>query len=110
MRPVRFDRSPANATAWAAETPEDWTRVVLLNKHTQQKLEISIPSAHNAKVWRLLAPGLTAISEVTLAGTQIKPGTIWQPLHEETLISANGEVKMEMEPGSGAALFFEGSL
>ncbi len=110
MRPVRFDHAPANAAAWAAESPEESTRLVLLNKHARQKLPISIPSAHNAKLWRLLAPGLTAISDVTLAGAQITPGTTWKPLREESLISANGQVKIELEPASGAALFFEGSL
>jgi hypothetical protein len=110
MRPVHFDHAPANAAAWAAETPEASTRLVLLNKHPGQKLQISIPSTHDAKVWRLLAPGLTAISDVTLAGAQIKPGTPWQPLREESIASGNGQVKIELEPASGAALFFEGSL
>jgi hypothetical protein len=110
MRSVRFDPAPANAGAWAGETSDGATRLVLLNKHADQKLQISIPSAHNAKLWRLLAPGLTATSEVTLAGSQIKPGTSWQPRQEEHLTSANRQVKIELPPSSGAALFFEGSL
>ena len=110
MRPVHFDHAPANATAWAAEMPDRTTRLILLNKHARQKLQISIPSGPNAKLWRLQAPGLTATSEVTLAGAQIKPGTAWQPLHEEHLGSKNGQMQLELPPGSGAALFFEGSL
>ena len=110
MRPVQFDHAPANAAAWAAEMLDGTTRLILLNKHAQQKLQISIPSGHDAKLWRLQAPGLTATSEVTLAGAQIKPGTAWQPLHEEHLGGKNGQMQLELPPGSGAALFFEGSL
>lgn len=110
MRPVHFDQAPSNAAAWAAEIPDGTTRLILINKHAQQKLQISIPSTHDAKLWRLLAPGLTATSEVTLAGAQIKPGTAWQPLHEEHLGSKNGQTQLELPPGSGAALFFEGNL
>ena len=110
MRPVHFDQAPANATAWAAEMPDGNTRLILINKHAQQKLVISIPTAHNAKLWRLQAPGLTATSEVTLAGAQIKPGTAWQPQIEGHLASANHQVKLELPSGSGAALLFDGSL
>jgi hypothetical protein len=105
MRPAGFDQTPAHASAWAAEMPDGTTRVVLLNKHAEQKLRISVPSTHAAKLWRLQAPGLTATSEVTLAGAQIRAGTAWQPSSEEQLSSANGQVKIELQPGSGAALF-----
>ena len=110
MRPVHFDQAPANAAAWAAEMPDGNTRLILLNKDALQKLEISIPTAHAAKLWRLLAPGLTATSEVTLARAPIKAGTTWRPLHEEHLASANRQLKLELPPGSGAALFFEGRV
>jgi hypothetical protein len=110
MRPVSFDQAPANATAWAAEMPDKSTRLVLLNKHSQQRLKISIPSNHVAKVWRLQAPGLTATSDVTLAGMQIKPGTAWKPLREEHIVSKDRKVQFELEPASGAALFFGGRL
>ncbi|MGA2247089.1 MAG: glycosyl hydrolase family 79 C-terminal domain-containing protein [Verrucomicrobiota bacterium] len=110
MRPVTFDQAPANAAAWTAEMPGGATRLVLLNKDSRQALRLSIPSAHNAKLWRLEAPGLTATSGVTLAGVQIKLGTAWQPLREDHLASANRQVKLELPPASGAALFFNGSL
>ena len=83
MRPAHFDHAPANAAAWAAEMPDGSTRLVLLNKDASQKLQISIASAHDARLWRLQAPGLTAISGVTLAGAEIRPGKTWQPLQEE---------------------------
>ncbi len=110
MRPVSFDKSPINASAWAAEMPNGDTRVVLLNKDAHQKLQISIPSANDAKVWRLLAPGLTATSGVTLAGTEIKPGKEWQPSQEEHLISKDNEVHIDLDPASGAAIFFHERL
>ena len=110
MRPVTFDPSPANASAWAAEMPDGQTRLVLINKDARQKLQISVPSTRDAKLWRLEAPGLTATSGVTLAGAEIKPDKPWKPAHEETLASQDGQVRVAMEPGSGAALFFSGSL
>ena len=110
MRPALFDSSPANADAWAADMPDGSTRLVLLNKDARQKLQISVPSAHDAKLWRLLAPGLTATSGVTLAGAEIRPGKKWRPSQEEHLASKDRQVQIEMEPGAGAALLFHGSL
>jgi len=105
MRSATFDQFPANASAWAAEMPDGYTRLVLLNKDSGQILQISIPSARDAKLWRLEAPGLAATSGVTLAGTEINPGKAWHPLHEEYLASKDNQVQIEMEPGSGAAIF-----
>jgi hypothetical protein len=110
MRPALFDQPPANADAWAADMPDGTTRLVLLNKDARQKLQISIPSARDARLWRLQAPGLTATSGVTLAGADIRPGKTWQPLQVEHLASKDRQVQIEMEPGSGAALFFHGGL
>jgi hypothetical protein len=110
MRPALFDPPPANADAWAADMPDGSTRLVLLNKDARQKLQISIASAHNAKLWRLQAPGLTATSGVTLAGAEIKPGKTWHPSQEINLTSRNREVQIEMEPGSAVALFFNGPI
>jgi len=110
MRPVHFDQSPINASAWAADMPDGSTRMVLINKDARQKLEISIPSAHDAKLWRLQAPALTATSGVTLAGAEIKPGKTWQPSHQEHLVSKDRRVQIDVEPASGAALFFNGNL
>jgi len=109
-RPAQFDEPPANADAWAAEMPDGRTRLVLLNKDARQKLQLSIDSPHDARLWRLQASGLTATSGVTLAGTEIKPGKAWKPAHEERLVSKDRQVQLAMEPGSGAALFFQGSL
>ena len=110
MRPARFDQAPANADAWAADMPDGSTRLVLLNKDADQKLQISIPSARDAKLWRLQGPGLTAISGVTFAGTEIRPGKKWRPSQEEHLASTDRLVQIELEPASGAALFFQGSF
>ncbi len=110
MRPATFDQPLANASAWAADMPDGKTRLVLLNKDSIQKLQISIPSAHDAKLWRLEAPGLAATSEVTLAGAEINAGKAWRPLHEDHLASNGNQLQVEMEPGSGAAFFFQGSL
>jgi hypothetical protein len=105
MRPVLLDGSTVNATARSATMPDGSTRLILLNKDPLQRLDISIPSARDAKLWRLEAPSLGAISNVTLAGAQIKPDKSWSPQREERLVSKNGQIQFEMETGSGAALF-----
>ena len=110
MRPVSFNEPPVNADAYAAQMPDRSTHLVLLNKDADQTLEVSIDSPHDAKVWRLQASGLTATSGITLAGTEIKPDKTWQPGYEEQLVSHEGRVRLAMEPASGAALFFRGSL
>jgi hypothetical protein len=110
MRPAFFNESPANADAYAAEMPDGSTRLVLLNKDARQKLEIFISSPDDAKLWRLEGPGLTAISGVTLAGTEIKPDKAWQPARVEHLASKDHRVRLVMEPASGAALFFREKL
>ena len=110
MRPAQLEGLKANATAWAAEMPDGTTRLILLNKDAEQEVELLIPSSYDAKLWRLEAPSLTATSEVTLAGATIKPGTTWQPQREERLTSKDGQVCVALPAGSGAALFFEGSL
>jgi hypothetical protein len=107
MRPVFFDGPAANATARSAEMPDGSLRLLLLNKDPQQRLDMLIPSAHNAALWRLEAPSLAAVSNVTLAGAQMKPGKTWQPQREERLVSKNGQIRFEMAPASGAALFLE---
>jgi hypothetical protein len=110
LRPVSFDPAPVNASAWAADMPDGGTRLVLINKDARQKLQLSIPSAHAAKLWRLQAPGLTATAGVTLAGAEITSGKTWRPAAEEPLARKNGELQLELAPGSGAAVFCQGRI
>ncbi|HEV2208296.1 MAG TPA: glycosyl hydrolase family 79 C-terminal domain-containing protein [Verrucomicrobiae bacterium] len=110
MRPVHLDGSAVNGSAWAAEMPGGATRLVLINKDPQQRLDISIRTTDAARVWKLEASALTATSDVTLAGAQFKPETAWQPEREEDLSSKDGEVQLPLEPASAAALFFPGSI
>jgi hypothetical protein len=110
MRPVTFETSPANASAWAAEMPDGKTRLVVINKDAQQALSMTIPSTREAKLWRLDASGLTATTGITLAGAEITPQHAWKPTHEEHLPSANGQIEITIRPGSAIALFFRGSI
>jgi hypothetical protein len=110
MRPVSFDQAPVNATAWAADMPDGSTRLVLINKDANQKLQISIASAHDAKLWRLQAPELTATAAVTLAGAEINSRKTWRPAAEEHLASKDKQLQFGLEPGSAAALFFKGRV
>ena len=95
MRPVSFDQSPVNATAWAADVPEAAKLIlVLVNKDARQEnCELLFPSAHDARLWRLQAPGLTATSAVTLAGVEINFGKTWDTKEEEHLASKIGELQ-----------------
>jgi hypothetical protein len=90
--------------------PDGHTRLVVINKDARQKLQLALPSGKSAKVWRLQAPDLAATKDVTLAGAEIQPGKTWKPGREETLASANGEVRLDIEPAAAAALFFQGRL
>jgi hypothetical protein len=105
MRPALFDAPAANASAWAADMPDGGVRVVVINKDNRQKMRVSIASGHEAKAWRLQAPGLTATSGVTLAGAEIAPDQPWKPDHEEHLASHDGQVEIEVGRGSAAAVF-----
>lgn len=110
MRPAYFNMSPANAAAYAAQMPDDSTRLVLINKDPHQKLEVAIDSPRDAKLWRLQASSLAATSEITLAGAEIRPGQAWQPAREEHLVSKGSQVQVEVSPASAAALFFQGNV
>jgi len=105
MRPALFNESPANASAWAAQMPDGATRVVLVNKDSRQKLRVSIASNRDARLWRLKAPDLTALSDVTLAGAEISPDKRWAPAHEENLASRNDQLEVELEPAAAVAIF-----
>ncbi len=109
MRPAHLDPSAPHASAWAAQMPDGSVRLVLINKDPQLPLRFSLASETPARLWRLQAPGLEATSGVTLAGAGIQPGKAWQPLHEDTLASQQGEVQLELQPASAAALFFPGA-
>jgi hypothetical protein len=108
MRPALLHPSAPRASAWAAEMPDGSARLVLINKDPQQTLRVSLASENPARLWRLQASGLEATSGVTLAGAVIRSGKAWQPLHEETLASQQGQVQLELQPASAAALFFPG--
>ena len=99
-----IERRPTRA-AWAAEMPDGPTRVILINKHAREQLRISLPAAHQAKLWRLQAPGLTATSEVTLAGAQIKAGTAWQPQSEERPAPRTAGCNSNCNPAPGRRFF-----
>ena len=77
---------------------------------TAQLADPTFFAAHNATLWRLQAPELTATSGVTLAGAEFKPGKTWCPTQEIKLAGKNRKVQIEMEPGSGAALFFKNGI
>jgi hypothetical protein len=105
MRSVHFDTPPAAARAWAAEMPSGETRIVVVNKDPQQDLDLRVPSKSDAKLWRLEAPKLTAISDVTLAGSKCEPGNEWRPRQEEHLACGSGSIAVQIPRASGVILF-----
>ena len=110
MRPVTFDQSPVNATAWAADMPDGHTRLIVINKDSKQKLQLSVPTKHNGRLWRMDAPSLTAAAGVTLAGAEFTPGQPWKPAREEHFESTDNVIHVEVKVASAAVLFFDGVI
>lgn len=107
MLAVHLDGSPSNASAHAAEMPGGAGRLILLNKDARQELTFAIPSVGSIRLWRLQAPDLAAISDITLGGTKIETARKWKTQREERIVGKNGEVPFRLAPASGAALFLE---
>jgi hypothetical protein len=105
MRSVLFDTPPADARAWAAETPSGEIRIVVVNKDPQQDLDLRVPSKGAAELWRLEAPNLSATSGVTLAGAECETGKGWRPRQKEHLACRSGSITVQIPRASAAILF-----
>ena len=110
MRSISFDPPLMQSTAWAAEMTDGSTRVIVLNKDTQQRMNLDIRSTRAARLWRLQAPDLTATSGVSLAGATIEVGHEWKPKEEEHLPSRVGKVQAILPHAAAAVLFFDHGL
>ena len=110
MRSISFDPPLMQSTAWAAEMTDGSTRVIVLNKDPQQRMNLEIRSTRAARLWRLQAPDLTATSGVSLAGATIEVGHEWKPKDEEHLPSRVGKVQAILPHASAAVLFFDHGL
>ena len=110
MRAVTLDAAPAGATAYAADMENSGTRIVVLNKDASSDLLVRIPSRSGVRIWRLEAPGLTATTEVTLAGAPIEAAHPWKPRREERIASHQGFVDLRVRAASAVVLFSDGRL
>jgi hypothetical protein len=104
-----FASGNVNANAYAARADRAW-RVALINKDLARDLsvEVSIPSnVRTANAWRLTAPAVGSIDNVTLAGAQVSsPSSEWAPRDEH--VSMQGQRAVVTVPrASGVVLFFE---
>lgn len=110
MRSISFDPPLSQSTAWAAEMADGSTRVIVLNKDPQQRMNLEIRSPRAARLWRLQAPNLTATSDVSLAGAAIEVSQTWEPRKVEHLPSRAGKVQVILPHASAAVLFFDRGL
>lgn len=104
IRAVHLPVSEARATAYAADFPGEGTRLVILNKDVHEPLSLALPAHGRATLWRMLAPSLTAISGVTLAGASLGEHP-WHPRHRQHITSSHGTMKIALLPASAAAVF-----
>jgi len=105
MRPASLGAVQPSTAAYAADMEGAGTRVVIINKDASADLRVRIESKHEAKLWRLEAPSLTATSGVTLAGATLDAANPWKPIHEEHVASEAGFLTFKVGAASAVALF-----
>jgi hypothetical protein len=110
MRAATLDAAQAGASAYAADMENGGTRIVAINKDASSDLALRIESRSGVRLWRLEAPGLTATTEVTLAGAPVEAAHPWKPRHEERVPSHGGFVDLKVSAASAVVLFFDGRL
>ncbi len=110
MRAVTLDAAQAGASAYAADMENGGTRIVVINKDASSDLALRIESKSGVRIWRLEAPGLTATTEVTLAGASMEATHPWKPRREERIASREGFVDLKVSAASAAVLFSGGRL
>lgn len=110
MRAVTLDAAQAGATAYAADMENTGTRIVIINKDASSDLLVRIPSNSGVRIWRLEAPGLTATTEVTLAGAPVEAAHPWKPRHEERIASQEGFVDLKVMAASAVVMFSDSRL
>src|ERR1022692_4476343 len=110
MRAVTLNAAQAGATAYAADMENSGTRIVVINKDASSDLLVRIQSKSGVRIWRLEAPGLTATTEVTLAGAVIEATHPWKPRREERIASHGGFVDLKVSAASAVVLFSNGRL
>jgi hypothetical protein len=86
------------------------TRILAINKDASSDLPVGIQSKSGVRIWRLEAPGLTATTEVTLAGAPIEATHPWKPRREERIASHEGFVDLSVRAASAVVLFSDGRL
>jgi hypothetical protein len=110
MRPVSLEAVQPTATAYAADMEGAGTRVVIINKDASTDLRVRLESKHEAKIWRLEAPSLTATAGVTLAGALLDAANPWKPIREEHVTSEAGFLTFKVGEASAVALFSDNRL
>jgi hypothetical protein len=96
-------------TAYAAE--RDKRRVIaIFNKDLARDAQLRIVlgvAAKSAQVWRLNAPAIDNVHDVTLAGAEVDAHGTWTPKQSERLTLASATVSLRVPRGSAALVFAE---
>ncbi len=102
----RRGRAPG-LSAWATRAPDGTVRVVVVNKDPSgdRTVAIRVPGAVHGSIERLLAPGVSAQTGITLGGRsfggQTATGSLG-PAHTQPLTAAQGRFKLSVPRGSAA--------
>jgi hypothetical protein len=108
---LKTSGSLGNVRAWATRAPDGTTHVVLINDYTAQSRTVNVRIAGAsgvATLERLRAPGVTALTGVTLGGqsfgTKTTTGLLSGRSAATSVTPANGTYAVHLSPASAAML------
>ncbi len=99
----------ANLTAYAAEK-EGRQLFALFNKDARRDVDLRVAlgrAAARVRLWRLQAPALEEIHQVSLAGEEVGPDGRWAPAHAEIVPVAQQQCRLRLPRGSAVLAFVE---
>ncbi|HEX7917679.1 hypothetical protein [Rudaea sp.] len=101
-----------NVTAYAAEFNRRRNRhaIAVFNKDRARDANVRIALGREAKsvgLWRLTAPAIDNVHDVTLAGGQVDARGLWVPRQVESLAVGDATVTVPVARGSAALIFVD---
>jgi hypothetical protein len=113
-RLLQVSKMPAGLLAWAANTPQNQTHVVITNVNAAAaSVALKAPSATSTATVQSLSDGsagLRGLSGVTLAGQQISPvtGQLTGTVHTATVAATAGAFDLKVPPAAALIVTFKG--
>jgi hypothetical protein len=106
--PATLD-NPSTAPLFAAyglKSADGLPKCVLINKHADRDVSVSIPGTAAARVLRLRAPGLDDTQGVTFGGARVGPNSAWSPVASEAVAARDTTVALLVPRASAALVSF----